>query len=689
MFGGEEMDKTVFQSVRFLSGVGPKRMEPLHDLGIDTIYDLLTHFPFRYEDLQVRDVSTIMDQEKVTLAGIIVTEPVVHYYGFKKNRISCRMAIGEQVIQVSFFNQPYLKNKLIQHQECIIFGKWDAKRSTLMGMKIISTKEDIEETSNFEAVYRTNKSIRQSTLLKLIQTALPLYKENIPNPLPASIQKKRQLLSHPEAVEGMHFPKDERHSKQSRQQLVYQELFCYQLKLQSLKKKRHHSKQGQSILYENTALKAFIQTLPFTLTEGQKKVVNEICYDLRAPYEMSRLLQGDVGSGKTVVATIAMVATALTGKQACLMVPTELLADQHYETICALTKETEIKVGKLTGTTTLKERRVLLEQLKQGELQILVGTHALFQEDVIYHDLAFIVIDEQHRFGVKQRAQLAQKGTGVNVLQMTATPIPRTLAITSFGEMDTSILKEAPKGRQPIRTFWVKEQELEKVYDYIEKQVQAGRQAYVISPLIEESENLDVQNATEIYEMISKRFENRLSVGLLHGRLKSDEKESVMTAFQKNDVQVLVSTTVIEVGVDVPNATVMVILDADRFGLAQLHQLRGRVGRGEHASTCILIASPKTEQGKQRMQIMCESTDGFYLSQKDLELRGSGDVFGLRQSGIPEFKVADIVQDYDILEQAREDAITFVIEEEDSVAYKEIQEFIEQTSRETEEIVNG
>lgn len=676
----------IFQSVQYLPGVGPKRLPALQELGIQVIYDLLTHFPFRYEDLQIRDLSTIVDQEKVTLAGVVVTPPTVSYYGSKKNRLSFRMAVGQEVIRVSFFNQPYLKDKLILHESCILYGKWDAKRSTLMGMKIVANGESLKKASfSYEAVYRTNKSIRQQTLLKLIKTALEQYRHQIPNPLPEMLQQSHRLIAHGQAIEWMHFPNDENQTKQARFQLVYQELFLYQLRLLLLRQKRRASKKGTAILYDNEQLKFFIQTLPFSLTNGQKKVVNELCFDLRAPYEMNRLLQGDVGSGKTVVACVAMVAVALTARQACLMVPTELLAEQHYQTLLQLTKGSGLSIRKLTGATTAKERRELLPDLKNGTVQLIVGTHALFQEDVHYHELGLIVIDEQHRFGVKQRKQLAQKGTGVNVLQMTATPIPRTLAITSFGDMDLSVLKEAPKGRQPIQTYWVKQHDLERIYDFVEKQVEQGRQAYVISPLIEESEKLDVQNATEIFEMISRYFSNRLKVGLLHGRMKAEEKDQVMEAFQQNQVQVLVSTTVIEVGVDVPNATVMVILDADRFGLAQLHQLRGRVGRGTHASTCILVANPKTENGKERMKIMCESTDGFYLSQKDLELRGTGDVFGVKQSGIPEFKIADILQDYDILEQARQDAQTFVNhKEEHQEEFQTIRKFMEQINQDME-----
>lgn len=648
--------KTVNDSVEVLSGVGAKRLESLHSLGIYTIYDLLTHFPFRYEDIQVRSLDEIEDQEKVTLKGIVVTQPVVQHYGFKKSRLSFKIAMDNAVVNVTFFNQHYLKDKIVLEDEIAIFGKWDAIRQNLGGFKILGSAND-QDNQDFESVYHVNKSIKQKTLMNLIQAAIDEYYPLIPEIIPESLRQKYRLMLHKDAIKAMHFPSVADEFEQATRQIIYQEFLVYQLRLQLVRYTRKGNKQGQAILYDVEKLKQFIQRLPFELTDGQKKVVNEICRDLRAPFEMNRLLQGDVGSGKTVVAVVALVATILAGYQGAFMVPTEILAEQHFQTISTFFEQTDYSVALLTGSTKAKERKKILEQLATGDLDLVIGTHALIQDDVLFSKLGLVITDEQHRFGVNQRQKLNEKGNNPNVLYMTATPIPRTLAITIMGEMDVSILAQMPDGRIPIRTIWSKSDQLVRALEFIEQELEKGRQAYIITPLIEKSELIDLKNAEEVHQKVVEYYKGKWQIGLLHGRQKAEEKDTIMHAFKDNQYQVLVSTTVIEVGLNVPNATVMVIQDAERFGLAQLHQLRGRVGRGSAESYCILLANPKTDIGKERMQIMTESTDGFYLSQKDLELRGSGDVFGVKQSGIPIFKYADVVKHAEILDTANRDAI--------------------------------
>ncbi|MFD2307670.1 ATP-dependent DNA helicase RecG [Enterococcus termitis] len=636
-----------------LSGVGPKRAENLKELGIQTIEDLLTYYPFRYEDIQEKELNEIQDQEKVTLKGLVVSEPVVSRYGYKKSRLMFRMMQDHAVINVSFFNQPYLKDKIVMSEEIAVYGKWDAKRKSLNGMKILAAKDDGED---FAPIYHVNKKVRQSSLIQLIRTGFDKYGELIPEILPQDLLEKYRLISRKEAIFAMHFPRDPEESHQAKRRVVFEEFFFFQLKMQGLKRQEKAEKNGLSIQYDVERLKAFTAKLPFELTAAQKNVTNEICRDLMSPNHMQRLLQGDVGSGKTVVAAIALYATMTAGFQGALMVPTEILAQQHMESLQQLYDPLEVRTALLTGSTKAKERREILAQLATGEIDIIIGTHALIQEDVIFHHLGLVITDEQHRFGVNQRRILREKGLKPDVLFMTATPIPRTLAITAFGEMDVSIIDEMPAGRIPIETRWIRPPQLDTVLEWMQKELARGHQAYVICPLIEESEALDVKNATEIFEHMSAFFNPNYQVGLLHGKMKNQEKDGIMQEFKENKLQILVSTTVIEVGVNVPNATVMLIMDADRFGLAQLHQLRGRVGRGSEASYCILVANPKNEMGVERMKIMTETNNGFVLSEKDLELRGPGEVFGARQSGIPQFAVGDIVTDFNILEVARQEA---------------------------------
>ncbi|HWL12235.1 MAG TPA: ATP-dependent DNA helicase RecG, partial [Ureibacillus sp.] len=444
--------------------------------------------------------------------------------------------------------------------------------------------------------------------------------------------------------------------------------------------------KGIAIQYDVKKVRDFIQSISFELTNAQKRVVNEISKDLKEPHRMNRLLQGDVGSGKTIVAAIGLYSAVTAGYQGALMAPTEILAEQHAESLKAWFDPMGVKVALLSGSTKVKERRLLLEQLHNGEIDILIGTHALIQPDVIFKNLGFVITDEQHRFGVEQRRILRDKGMNPDVLFMTATPIPRTLAITAFGEMDVSIIDELPAGRKQIETHWLKKEQLNSSIVKMESELRNGRQAYVICPLIEESDKLDVQNAVEVYEQLATIFNGRFKVGLMHGRLHADEKDAVMREFSEGKIDVLVSTTVVEVGVNVPNATFMMIYDADRFGLAQLHQLRGRVGRGEHQSYCVLLADPKSEEGKERMLSMTQTNDGFKLAEKDLELRGPGDFFGKKQSGLPDFKMADLVHDYRTLEVARQDAARLIYDDQfwQADEYRYLREMLEESG-----VLNG
>lgn len=642
----------ITDSVQYLKGVGEKRAQDLASLGIVTVEDLMSYYPFRYEDIQERDLMEIGDQEKVTLKGIVVAPAVVNRFGYKKSMLKFRMQQEHVVFNVSFFNQPYLKDKVEMGEELAVYGKWDAKRKALTGMKILGSGNQ----EDFTPIYHVNKSIKQKTLVDLIKKAFEEYGQEIPENLPLALREKYRLMERKEAMFGMHFPKDPETSHQAKRRVVFEEFFLFQMKMQGLKHQEKSEKNGVAVLYDVERLKNFTQSLPFELTGAQKRVTNEICHDLRSPQHMQRLLQGDVGSGKTVVAAIALYATMTAGFQGALMVPTEILAQQHMESLNQLFDPLEVTTALLTGSTKAKERRVILEQLANGEIDVVVGTHALIQEDVSFARLGLVITDEQHRFGVNQRRVLREKGLHPDVLFMTATPIPRTLAITAYGEMDVSIIDEMPAGRIPIETRWILPRQLDSVLDWTLRELRQGHQMYVICPLIEESEMLDVKNATEIYEHLKEFFAPNYEVGLLHGKMKNDEKDAIMQDFKDNQTQILVSTTVIEVGVNVPNATVMLIMDADRFGLAQLHQLRGRVGRGAEASYCILVANPKNEMGKERMKIMTETNNGFVLSEKDLELRGAGEVFGIRQSGVPQFLAGDIVADVNILEVAREEA---------------------------------
>lgn len=646
------------QPVTAIKGIGNEMAETLAEMHIRTVGDLLEYFPYRYEDYRLKDLAEVKHDERVTVEGKVHSEPALVYYGRKKNRLTVRLLVGRYLIIATFFNQPYLKQKITVGETITVTGKWDQHRQTITASQM--SLGEHAQSQDFEPVYAVKGKMTVKTIRRLIKQAFSQFGHEIDEILPAELLQKYRLLNRRDALRIMHLPSGSDEMKQARRRFVYEEFLLFQLKMQSLRKLEREQSPGISFSYELDKLKQFIGGLPFPLTGAQKRVVNEILGDMKSPYRMNRLLQGDVGSGKTVVAAIALYAAKTAGYQGALMVPTEILAEQHSQSLTQLLEPFGVKAALLTSSVKGKRRREMLEQLKQGDIDVLIGTHALIQDEVDFQRLGLVITDEQHRFGVEQRRVLREKGENPDVLFMTATPIPRTLAITVFGEMDVSVIDEMPAGRKTIETYWAKHEMLERVLAFMEKELAKGRQAYVICPLIEESDKLDVQNAIDVHSTLSFYFKDRFQVGLMHGRLHSDEKDQVMKSFSENEVQVLVSTTVVEVGVNVPNATVMLIYDAERFGLSQLHQLRGRVGRGSDQSYCILLADPKSEVGKERMKIMSETNDGFVLSEKDLELRGPGDFFGKKQSGLPEFKVADMVHDYRALETARNDASLLV-----------------------------
>ena len=656
------MSNKTLQSVSTLKGIGGETEKNLADMGIVTLHDLVMTFPYRHEDFRLKNIVETPHNERITVEGRVESEPSILFLGKNKSRLQFHLLVGPHLIKAVFFNQAYLKNKISNGQVITVTGKWDRGRQVISASHYSPGPKT--DNVDFEPMYSLKGSLNQKKFRKFMHQALQEVGTDLEEWLPHSIRESYKLLPVQEALEGVHFPKDAEHVKQARRRFVYEELLLFQLKMQAIKKVRKEQNKGISIVYDIHKIKELIATLPYELTNAQKRVVNEICKDLKEPHRMNRLLQGDVGSGKTIVAAIALYAVITAGFQGALMAPTEILAEQHAASMHDWLSPLGVRIALLTGSTKTKARKILLDQLQNGEVDLLIGTHALIQPDVEFRQLGLVITDEQHRFGVEQRRVLRDKGMSPDVLFMTATPIPRTLAITAFGEMDVSIIDEMPAGRKEIETHWVKKELFDQTIKRMVMELKAGKQAYVICPLIEESEKLDVQNAVEVYEQLSTIFHQQYQVGLMHGRLHASEKDEVMRSFSEGQVQVLVSTTVVEVGVNVPNATFMVIYDAERFGLAQLHQLRGRVGRGSDQSYCILLADPKSEEGKERMMSMTETNDGFKLAEKDLELRGPGDFFGRKQSGLPEFKMADLVHDYRALETARQDAEKYIASKE-------------------------
>ncbi len=655
--------------VQYLKGVGPARAAELGRLGIATIGDLIRHLPRRYEDRScLKPIASIVPDAVETVQGRVLAVEELRPRGRSLVRVA--ISDGTAVLFGVWFNQPYIQHHFRPGQQVIFSGKVERRFGRLQmnaPEHEIADGSDHLHAGRIVPVYPTTGRLHPRHLRALIKAAVDGYADLVPEVLPGAVRRGLGLMSAAQAWRAIHFPSDEAELEAARRRLAFEELFVIQLGLGLLHQHVRRRETGYRHAPDGELARRFMDSLPFRLTPAQERVVREIKADMESPYPMNRLVQGDVGSGKTIVAALALVKAVESGWQGALMAPTEILAEQHYIRLRRLLAPLGVGVALLTGGQGREEREAALFGLSAGHLRVAVGTHALIQEHVRFQNLSLVITDEQHRFGVRQRAALAAKGlqrevekgrrAGAvpDVLVMTATPIPRTLALTVFGDLDVSVIDALPPGRQPVITCLVSERERGRVYAFVRDQVRAGRQAYVVCPLVEESDAVSARAATEWAARLARALPD-LRVGLLHGRLKPAEKEAVMAAFQAGEIQVLVATTVVEVGVDVPNATVMVIEGADRFGLAQLHQLRGRVGRGEHPSWCFLVADPANDEARQRLAVMTRTGDGFTIAEEDLALRGPGELFGTRQHGLPDFLVAHPIRDLPLLETARREA---------------------------------
>ena len=650
--------------VATVKGVGPSVLEKLHALNIHTVADLLESYPSRYESYEVIDLSLAKHEERITVIGSVVAPATNSFYGRKQSKMQFSIAIGEEVVKVIIFNRAFLKNKIVMKSSVTVTGKWDARRKIITASTI---KFGIHDDNSIIPNYRTNNDIKSKTIGKIVRTAFEQYQHQINDDLPRHLCEKYRLISAADAIRFSHFPENNEQAKQAARRIKYEELLKFQLKLQVLKKKIKYSKTGFSKECNDAKIKIFLDHLPFKLTNEQNRVLGEITRDLEDHARMNRLLQGDVGSGKTVVAAIAILFAMTDGYQSAIMAPTEILAKQHLESLTQMFEcLPEYRIEFLSSNIKGKKRREILEDLVAGKIHLLVGTHSLIQDEVSFSRLGVAVVDEQHRFGVEQRKKLRQKGEAIDILMMSATPIPRTLAISAFGDMDVSSIKELPAGRKQIQTFVIGDAKLTDAQKFIRDTIiSKSQQAYIITPLIDESEVLeDVRNANLVYELWKDAFKNVATVGLMHGKLEKLEKDEIMNDFVQNKIQILISTTVIEVGVNVPNANLILIYDANRFGLSQLHQLRGRVGRGSENAYCILLSNATNTEAKERLGVIAASTDGFEIAEADLKIRGPGDFFGSKQSGLPTFKMANLIEDYKILNVARQDAYDMMASDE-------------------------
>lgn len=637
-----------------LKGLGKKTITELKNLEIYSINDLIEHYPYKYNLLKLNNIDEIEDGENIIIEGIVASPPLLRRINPRLNILLFKVNTNIKLINIIIYNRAYIKKNLLLGKEITIFGKWDEKRNTITATNILFSKI-INNT--YESIYHLTNGISNKTMTKIINNAL-LLKPSFNDYVPEYLNEKYNFISKDAAIRKIHNPKNEKDIKQAKLKLIYEELFKLMFKMNYLKLKIKTNNNKPKKIVQKSVIDDFIRTLPFELTKDQLNAVKEIYEDLSSNHRMNRLLQGDVGSGKTIVGIIAAYITYLSGGQSALMAPTEILANQHFQNVKNILIETNMRIELLTGNTKKKERDIIIDQLEKGQIDLVIGTHALLNEKLKFKNLSLVITDEQHRFGVNQRTLLNKKGESTDILYMSATPIPRTYALTLYGDMDITNIKTKPKGRKEIKTIIKEEKEIKDVLYLMLEEIKKGRQIYVVSPLIEENENLDLKTVIELKEKIDIAFNNKVKTEILHGKLNKKDKDEIMKNFINGETKILISTTVIEVGVDVKNATMIVVFNADRFGLATLHQLRGRIGRNEYDSTCILIG-PKNNE---RLKVLNESNDGFYITEKDFEMRKEGDLFGIKQSGEMFFKIADLKRDYKILMQTKIDSEEFLKE---------------------------
>ncbi len=643
------------KSVETIKGVGKKYLQTLNELDIYTIRDVLYNIPYRVSSSTDFSIS-VKDNEKVVATGKVETRVSTQFYGNRRSRSFFSLSTPTGSIKIVFFNQHYLKKNLLEGRDLVVKGTYNRANNTITASSISFGKEEKKDNNDkIEVFYHLKQGITQKRFVKLVEEAFNMIDEEnvILDLVPENfkgIWKLEKILY------TLHFPKDIEQFDKARKMYAFHELFNYQLKLQLQSINRRIEDKKYSIYINDNEINTFKKQLPFNLTNAQNRVIDEIIADLSTPYKMDRLLQGDVGSGKTAVAAATLYGVIKSGYQAAIMAPTEILANQHFETFFEFFRELNISIALLTSNTPKKERNKILSLLEVGEVELLIGTHSLIQEDVKFKNLKYVITDEQHRFGVRQRKILNNKGEAVNSLMMTATPIPRSLAITLITDIKVSTIDELPAGRKKVQTYKANNKSFYKVLDNIKMELENGKQGYVVCPLIEESEKIDLQNVEDTYEKIRDYLSGSYKIAILHGKMTNKEKDEIVEKFLNKEIHILISTTVIEVGVNVPNATFMIIVDAHRFGLATLHQLRGRVGRSKFQSYCILITDSKSE----RIDIMCLENDGFKIAEFDLKQRGPGDFFGTKQSGVPSFKVADLINDVDLMYLAKKLALKII-----------------------------